>query len=166
MKQFILDRHTVPGSNELYTVTTPKIPVYDDLDAAEGDFSNLHLGQLVATKDVGVYGSNSYSTTEKKTGGKWIDGKPIYRKTIDCGALPNATNKTVNHNIANIDKVINQKGWSYNGDSFFPLPYVFINASYQIKLFATKTQIQIETGSDRSGFTETYVTLEYTKTTD
>lgn len=26
--------------------------------------------------------ANSYSTTEQRTGGKWIDGKPIYRKVV------------------------------------------------------------------------------------
>jgi hypothetical protein len=35
----------------------------------------------------------NYSTSEVATGETWIDGKPIYRKIIDCGALPNATTK-------------------------------------------------------------------------
>ena len=30
-----------------------------------------------------------YSTDEVKTNKVWIDGKPIYRKVVDCGALPN-----------------------------------------------------------------------------
>ena len=44
-----------------------------------------------------VDSSNSYSTDEVKTDEKWIDGKPIYRKTIICGALPNNTTKNVAH---------------------------------------------------------------------
>ena len=34
--------------------------------------------QSVTSNAVAV--ANSYSTTEQKTGGVWIDGKPIYRK--------------------------------------------------------------------------------------
>ena len=94
-----------------------KIPVYETKTAAENDLANLEVGQIVATKDEGnelsnpvdvvqdgnmhavtsnaVADSLSYSTNEVKTGGKWIDGKPIYRKVVDFGALPNASEKTV-----------------------------------------------------------------------
>ena len=34
---------------------------------------------------------NSYSTSEKFTGEYWIDGRPIYQKVINFGALPNGT---------------------------------------------------------------------------
>ncbi len=54
--------------------------------------------------------SLSYSTTEQKTGGVWIDGKPIYRKVVNFGALLNTANKTVAHNIANIDKIVKMFG--------------------------------------------------------
>lgn len=41
----------------------------------------------------------TYSTTEQLTGDVWIDGKPKYRKTINIGALPNNTTKTVAHYV-------------------------------------------------------------------
>ena len=81
-----------------------KIPVYDTKTDAESDLANLTVGQIIATKDEGnetstpvdvvedgnmhavtsnaVADSLSYSTDETLTGGKWIDGKPIYRKVV------------------------------------------------------------------------------------
>ena len=53
MKQFILDRHTVPGTPSLEQVPTEKIPVYETKTAAETDLPNLEVGQIIATKDEG-----------------------------------------------------------------------------------------------------------------
>ena len=58
MKQFILDRHTVPGTPSLEQVPTEKIPVYETKTAAETDLSNLEVGQIIATKDEGNELSN------------------------------------------------------------------------------------------------------------
>lgn len=88
----------------LIELESEKIPVYEDLTDAESDLANLAENQILATKDTGselsapvdvvqsgnmhactsnaVAESLSYSTTEQATGGKWIDGKPIYRKVF------------------------------------------------------------------------------------
>ena len=42
---------------------------------------NVQDNVLRDVKDY-VDNSNPYSTEEVKTGGKWIDGKPIYRKVV------------------------------------------------------------------------------------
>ena len=47
--------------------------------------------------------ANNYSTTERLVG-KWINGKPIYRKTISIDALPNNTFGSYPTNISNIEK--------------------------------------------------------------
>jgi microcystin-dependent protein len=106
----------------------------------------------------------SYSTTEQLTGEKWISGQPIYRKTIDCGYLPNAGNKTVAHNISGFDQAIKVFGvaTSASGNNF-PLPYVTLANELNISLFVDKTNIELSTGIDRSAF-YCYVTIEYTKT--
>lgn len=54
MKQFIADRHTVPGTPSLEQVPTEKIPVYDTKADAEADLANLAEDQIVATKDAGA----------------------------------------------------------------------------------------------------------------
>ena len=58
MKQFILDRHTVPGTPSLEQVPTEKIPVYETKTAAENDLVNLEVGQIIATNDEGNELSN------------------------------------------------------------------------------------------------------------
>ena len=107
-------------------------------------------------------------STEEKVIGKWIDGKPLYRKVISCGALPNSTLKLVNHNISNID---NSRIYGFavrtSDKREFPLPFSSsININENIQLDLTSTQIQIRTGVDRSSFNTSYIIVEYTKTTD
>ena len=109
-----------------------------------------------------------YSTTEQVIG-KWIDGKPLYRKVIDFGALPNTSEKNANHNIANLDMFTSINAISYNPtlNTFFYIPLASTSSnSANIYILATPDQVRIGTGSDRSGFTKTYIILEYTKTTD
>ena len=110
---------------------------------------------------------NSYSTDEVRTGGTWIDGKPIYRKTVDCGALPNSTTKYVVHNITNIGYIVSITGSAKDKNIYIPLPLVSkTNKDSDIGIFITSTDIAIEAGGNRSSFTESYITIEYTKTTD
>jgi hypothetical protein len=107
------------------------------------------------------------STEEVKTGEYWIDGKPLYRKVISCGALPNSTSKLVNHNISDIDN-IRMYGFAVRTRDrrTFPLPFSSADGVGHIQLDLTSTQIQITTNNDRSSFNTSYVILEYTKTTD
>jgi len=112
-----------------------------------------------------INNSTTYSTTEHIIG-TWLTGKPIYSKTINFGALPNNSQKSVAHNISNIDKIINYKGIAYSGTTFRTLPACSpLNQTYNIDLYVDTTNIYIITGSNRTGYTS-YVTIEYTKTTD
>lgn len=127
-----------------------------------GDVGN----SLVATAEAYTDAKNSYSTTEQLTGGKWIDGKPIYRKVVDCGSLPNATIKNVAHNISNFGQLVKVYGIWYDGTWYNPLPFVGISSvGANIILNVNATYISIQTGTNRSSSTGV-VTIEYTKTTD
>ena len=111
---------------------------------------------------------NNYSTNEIVIG-KWIDNKPIYRKVINTGALPNNTTSYILHNINNLKRVVNIKGYAFrSSDSFnISLPYVSsFSKENDIQVAVLGGDIRIVTGSDRSAFVESYVVLEYTKTTD
>lgn len=103
-----------------------------------------------------------YSAVEQKIG-TWIDGKPLYRKVIDCGKLLNAALKTIPHNIANIENIVTIKGFFTTGETFLPMPYVQETAmANMVRLYANKESIFIGTGNDRTAY-NAYVTLEYTK---
>lgn len=114
--------------------------------------------------------SSTYSTEETIVG-TWIDGKPIYRKVIDFGVLPNNTTKTYNTGDLNIDTFTEPiRGTSESTTGFCSgIPFVYTaNVSYGVSITYNKTtnQISVQTGYDRSAQTKTYIIMEYTKTTD
>ena len=117
-----------------------------------------------------VTSANTYSTTEQVIG-KWINNKPLYRKVVDFGQLPNATTKSVAHNINNLDFIVN--AWAVakridNGDiTYFPINQARADTyENSIGLYLSQNNISIQTGIDRSNTNITYVVIEYTKTTD
>ena len=114
-----------------------------------------------------VANSLSYSETEQKTGGKWIDGKPIYRKVVACGALPNNTTKNVAHNISNVGRFINYYGTAKGNTTTINIPYLDGSGhDYSVFVNVNNTNVVIRTYKDRSAYTDTYIILEYTKSTD
>lgn len=109
-------------------------------------------------------GYENYSTTEHEIG-TWIDGSTLYEKTIDCGALPNATSKNVLHGISNLKRIVEYKGYSYSITNANSLPVPFATNTIFARVNSNGTDyITISTGSDLSAYNETYVTIRYTKT--
>ena len=112
--------------------------------------------------------SATYNTSEIETG-EWIDGKPVYQKTIDLGSLPNAASKNVAHGITNLDKVVKLDGTATNSSGrTIPLPYITGASSTDsfpqcINLQADRTNVTVGTlAADRSSYTG-YATIHYTK---
>lgn len=108
----------------------------------------------------------TYSTSEQRVG-TWVDGKPIYKKTIDFGSLPNNSTKNVAHGISNLGDVIDIRGTAKASWGTYQLPLVFSGSdvNYITNVSVNATNISMSNSADRSGFTA-YVTLYYTKTTD
>lgn len=123
------------------------------------DTANL-VDESVTAEKLGL----SYSTSEQITGEKWIDGKTIYKKTVSCGALPNATTKNTPHGISNLYRVIKVEGYAISGSgTTLPLPVIATNDQYNVTISITSTNIVMETQVNRSGYSESYLTLYYTK---
>lgn len=106
-----------------------------------------------------------YSTTEQVIG-TWIDNKPIYRKVIECGALPNASNKDVAHNIQNLGVTIKCNGMAVRTSDSRALTIPDSTPSAEIVCGVANTNVYITTQNDRSSFNNSFLILEYTKTTD
>lgn len=104
---------------------------------------------------------NVYSEEEKLIG-EWIDGKPLYRKVVDVGNMPNNTTKQISGvSDVNVKKMYGQVSL---GSAIFPLPYVNVdNLNYCIQLFANTGMISIKTKSDFFVDYTGYVVVEYTK---
>lgn len=110
-----------------------------------------------------------YSTDEKIVG-TWIDGKPLYQKTTDCGALPNATIKDVTIATANSIIVRKVNGISYRPSDgmsvILPRPHNNSTNAISVDIIENQSKIRIITQGDYSAFTESNITIQYTKTTD
>jgi hypothetical protein len=52
-KQFIVDRHTTPGTPALDPVATAKVPIYDTMTDVTADLANLTVGQIIGITDTG-----------------------------------------------------------------------------------------------------------------
>lgn len=108
-----------------------------------------------------------YSETEQDTGLTWIDGSPIYQKTINAGAVDGTTKRaTVAHHISDIDKVIDMKAVAIDSTNhaYLMLSYANTDVSTQGNAYADNTNVYAWNNlSGATGFT-IYVTLFYTKT--
>lgn len=120
------------------------------ITASKLDFATLNFG--------------NYSTSEVDTGFKWIDGKSIYKRTVNFGTLPNNTYKAINHGITSIDRFVTiDTIVSDPTGSSHVLNSAYGHSTTRESIFVTKTQIGMDTVTDRSAFSA-HVTMWYTKT--
>ena len=111
-------------------------------------------GETVPTGWEQVDNPNDYSTTETRIG-TWIDGKPVYRKVINFGALPNATYKNVSHGIEDLDFVVDYYAMAKHSGykNTFRIPFsAGTTVEANISMNVTNNVVTIQPGSDRSGF--------------
>ena len=108
-----------------------------------------------------------YRTTERYL------GKPVYVKTVDTGALPNATYKEISASFPNADRFLSIYGSAYQDSShLIPLPCLrygtdSYNTTHAVQVTVNNTtSITISTAIDMSSFAESSVCVKYTKSTD
>jgi microcystin-dependent protein len=106
---------------------------------------------------------NKYSETEKVIG-EWIDGKPLYQKTIGF-TIGNTTTQNVAHNISNLD--FGQIIWNFIINDADNTTYSFLDSNWFNSIDVGKTDISfVKTGALHFNTSAAYVTIQYTKTTD
>ena len=93
-----------------------------------------------------------YRTTER-----W-DGKAVYTKLIDFGALPNATSKIINHGLGDIT-TLSISMFCTKSDWCFCLPG---NTENEPSVLFSRDNIQVITTVDRSAYNG-YATVRYLK---
>lgn len=104
-----------------------------------------------------------FDTSETVTSKIWTNGKPIYRKVVDLGALPDTSSKNVAHNITGFDEFITISGFTSDGTTRFPLPAGNPASAGAINLHVTATNVVITTGTNRLAH-DGIAIIEYTKT--
>jgi hypothetical protein len=126
------------------------------------------VGNMQSVTSNAVATIGKYVTTEQFTGKYWINGKPIYRKVVNCGYLPNNTITTVWGILSNVDFVVSMRGIAYSDGGTIPIPYFDYESgsTYFVRLYLDqKTNLSIRAQNNFSGYIM-YAIFEYTKTTD
>ena len=107
-------------------------------------------------------------STEERCIGVWKDGRPLYEKTVEFGALPNNTTKTVSYNISDLDYFVKIQCVAHNQNGSRTIPFVddaYKNADVLLDTISSSGTIRIIAHTDLSSLTGE-VTLQYVKTTD
>jgi hypothetical protein len=167
-KTYLNQNANIPDNQKVTNDNINEIKnVVNTNDTNVGDTSTLKTTSKNVVGAINeVYNNNIFSTSETIIG-KWINGKFIYRKVIDFGALPNNARITVNHNISNIDIFTNIYGVASTANNAYsyPLPVIYRGpeSNYNVEILISKAYIEMASAEDRSAITA-YVVLEYTKT--
>lgn len=102
-----------------------------------------------------------YRTTER------YQGKPVYVKLVDCGALPNNTSKSISISddttIRCFDVVT---GTNSSGMVLPTASFGGTNLEREVAITSNGSSILIVTNFNGSSYTKTYVLVKYYKTTD
>jgi hypothetical protein len=149
------------GSREL------TLAEYDALTAEQkADGTDYYITDAEEMDELLVSTSNTYSLDEKIVG-RWINGKPIYQKTIECGKLPSVAkeNLVVPHNVAFIDTIIDYKIFAVSDTgTITTIPYIGTGEDF-INAYANLENVIITSHVVRDSYTA-YATIQYTKTVD
>lgn len=134
------------GTSDLanLAVTTGKLAAASVANA-KLDFANINFG--------------NYLNTEVDTGFKWINGKNIFKKTINLGTLPNSASTSTAHGITGMTAVVEYRGIGMNLGG---MQFIDFQQGNGINTFIDATNVNIATTISRSSFTG-YMTLWYTK---
>ena len=142
------------------------------IDEAPRDLNTLYTNY--AYDMVGFYNSQpvenpiqKYSTNEMVIG-KWIDGKPLYRRVMSV-TTPSSSGSWVNvgETLSNIDKVVNIDGVFYGGDGrAMSIEYGQAGWQLSVSYNPDASHMQILVGRDAWQNKSAYIIIEYTKSTD
>lgn len=111
----------------------------------------------------------NYDTNEKIIG-KWINGKPIYRKTILAFVSGAAANKAItltNLSLLTVDTLVDVKGYAHKAGEVTQYPIGSGSSTGSIRVFRNVDNDLREVHTDAGiNSLPLVITLEYTKTTD
>ena len=142
---------------------TPQISFADNGIGIMCDYDEIVGGLLqVGGKRI----DNIYSGSEIKIG-EWIDGKPVYEKTLTKTTTSGNNQIAKNDISSNLNKLISVQGITLQPSGNYSNLYYYNSTSDMSFAYYSYSgsNITIKCGSNY-GFGTTYVTIKYTKTTD
>ena len=149
--------------------------LYGATDGAEFIMQPIVARRMIYGSKIGTWeyvNPPMYLGVEYRTTERYM-GKPVYVKTVDTGALPNATYKEISASFPNADRILSVYGSAYqDADHVIPLPCLKYGKSaygtdnaVQVTV-NNATSIVIATTLNMSSFTTSSVCVKYTKSTD
>lgn len=114
--------------------------------------------------DLTVGEATRYAVGAETKIGEWIENDIVYdvfRKVIDFGELPNASQKGVPHYIGDVTRFISARAFATSATNNLEIPMVSADGTNNIYLSVGNARITIGTSSDRSNFTICYVELKF-----
>ena len=183
----ITEAHTIKNSSG--TAMTQRTNLeFDGLDVTDDSTNNitkvagvgLNSDSLDDIADASlpgavVMGSGlNYSTTEQIVG-RWIDGKPLYQKTLNIGALTTSqsdySEKLVSigasvDTYTKINMVFGSASWLSSEYTEITANNVFTSCYTNTESSTNKNKAGVIYKGNLSWVTKCYVTVQYTKTTD
>ena len=109
-------------------------------------------------------GGAHYSEDEQVIG-TWIDNKPLYQKTCNFNTATGAAWSQINHNVSNLDQVVNAVAVVKRTDNDFYLNGGINGGGIFICINASTVQIWTMSGTVWDNV-PCWITFQYTKTTD
>ena len=167
IKIVISDELDLVEDTETLGTGSPAIAVKGNCVSLGAPYNESIGGRVQINGDLYEGGSSTeiYSTEEQIIG-TWIDGKPIYRKTIKVGAINATTEKSIATNTSNIEVVTDIRGMGKLSFGWIPLNF------HNDKQTDSSSCVYINTSNNTIrlqslfNYIDCYVTIEYTKTTD
>ena len=106
-----------------------------------------------------------YSTEEQLTGKRWINGKPIYQKTIFYeGDIKNTSNFSIQHGISDLEIIVFSFVATKRKDGFIWEQINISDGSEKARYNINENSIDILYNWDPTQYL--LATIQYTKTTD
>lgn len=112
---------------------------------------------------------HEYSTDEKIVG-KWIDGKPLYEKTVTFNSVSAGTTLNIPSGVTTVDTLIDVDVMCSISGGFMKVPVALLSVQAEWGIaeqqFTKSTgYLRVDFGSERS-VTGGFAIFRYTKTTD
>lgn len=129
----------------------------------------IHAYEKIYAHD-GIEGVTNYSTSETKTGGTWIDGKPIYRYIINTTFVGGGFSTDVGTLPYGVENIIRCNGMTKGAsdNSWRPLTFVYPHGNlnqWGISFFVdTANKVYVQSGSAFANVNNKLIMIfEYTK---
>ena len=122
-------------------------------------------GGIAGVSTYPLLASGATATDEELTGGKWIDGKPIYRKVYKWSGTLAASNSFGSY-PSDIDTLVSGFAYFKTSNYFLPLNYDVGNFGIHWYFHRGNGTIPFTAGTSLRVSATGHLIIEYTKTTD